>query len=188
MIDTDNTKDTAGDDAPVVLGEGRWLRLVRRGRWESVERIHNQHGDHATCLVAVTDDDELLLVEQHRPALGCATIELPAGLVGDERGSADEAAEDAADRELIEETGFAASSLERLTQGCVSAGLTSEQTILFRATGLNKVGPGGGIGHEDIIVHRVPLTELDGWLAQCQARGAVVDLKVYAGLHFARHP
>ena len=71
-------------DAPrEVLFEGRWLRLVQRGRWEYAERVHG--GGMAVIIIAVTPADEVLFVEQFRIPLGKPTIEMPAGLVGDER-------------------------------------------------------------------------------------------------------
>ncbi len=65
-----------------TLYEGPWLRMLRRGRWEYVERTH---GDGmAVIVIAVTPDDKVLFVEQYRIPLGASTIEMPAGLVGDD--------------------------------------------------------------------------------------------------------
>ena len=65
-----------------LLYEGRWLRLVRRGHWESCERVHGE--GMAVIIIACTPDDEVLFVEQPRVPLGARTIEMPAGLVGDD--------------------------------------------------------------------------------------------------------
>ncbi|MEZ4453938.1 MAG: NUDIX hydrolase [Nannocystaceae bacterium] len=174
--------DDPGSDT-VVLGDGRFLRLLRRGRWEYVERVR---GAGAAALVAVTDDRRLLLISQPRPALGGAVIELPAGLVGDDPGHEAEDAAIAAARELVEETGYSAKEVEYLCAGPTSPGLTSEQITLYRATGLEKVGPGGGLESESITVHAVPLDEVEAWLAERARAGDHVDLKIYAGLYFAR--
>jgi ADP-ribose pyrophosphatase len=70
-------------DAPLTpLFEGRWLRLMQRGRWEYAERVHG-HG-MAVIIIAATPEDEVLFVEQYRVPLGKRTIEMPAGLVGDQ--------------------------------------------------------------------------------------------------------
>ncbi|MFV8751179.1 bifunctional nicotinamidase/pyrazinamidase [Nannocystaceae bacterium ST9] len=167
----------------VTIAEGRWLRLAKRGRWEFAQRVI---GGTAAILVATTDDDEIVLIEQPRPALAAMVIELPAGLIGDHVGSEDEPAELAAARELEEETGFVAASLERIGEGVASAGLSDEKMIVFRAKGLTRVGPGGGDEHEQITVHVVKLDAVEGWIAAQQARGCVVDLKIFAGLYFAR--
>ena len=57
----------------------------------------------AVLVIAVTPDDEVLFVEQFRVPLGARTIEMPAGLVGDDH--AHDTLADAARRELVEETG-----------------------------------------------------------------------------------
>jgi ADP-ribose pyrophosphatase len=136
----------------------------------------------------VTDDGKLVLVEQTRAPVGRPVIELPAGLVGDSPGRADEALAVAARRELLEETGYEARDMTLLVEGAPSAGLTSETIVLFLATGLRKVGPGGGDSTEDIKVHEVPLARAREWLSAQADRGAVIDLKVYAGLYFAGAP
>ena len=54
--------------------------------------------------------------------------------------------------------------MELLTTGAASSGLTSELVTLFQASGLQRTGKGGGVAHEDITVHEVPLPEVDAWL------------------------
>jgi ADP-ribose pyrophosphatase len=169
--------------AQETIAEGRWLRLCKRGRWEYAQRVI---GGTAAILIATTDDDEIVLIEQPRPALAAMVIELPAGLIGDHVGSEDEPAELAAARELEEETGFVAKQLERISEGVASAGLSDERMIVFRAKGLTRVGPGGGDEHEQITVHLVKLDAAEQWIEQQVARGCVVDLKIWAGLYFAR--
>ncbi|MBS0584638.1 MAG: NUDIX hydrolase, partial [Proteobacteria bacterium] len=97
-----------------VLHEGRWLRLLKRGRWEYAERT-NPGG--AVIIVALTDADRILFVEQWREAVQARTIEMPAGLIGDIAGSHDESAILAAERELLEETGYRAARVEYLMEG-----------------------------------------------------------------------
>lgn len=138
----------------------------------------------AAVIVAVTDEQKLLLVEQYRIPVQRRTIELPAGIIGDEAGHSNESFSDAARRELREETGYEAEHIELLMTGPASGGLTSELVTLLRATGLRRVGPGGGIAHEKIIVHEVPLSEIDTWLAAKVQTGLMIEPKVYAGLYF----
>src|SRR3990170_5766607 len=99
------------NETPELLYEGQWLRLVKRGQWESCERTHGKDG-LAVLVIAVTPDDEVLFVEQHRVPLGARTIEMPAGLVGDDDG--EDTLEAAAPRGLIEENGWAAGRLDVL--------------------------------------------------------------------------
>ena len=57
---------------------------------------------------------------------------------------------------------------------------------MYLATGLRRVGAGGGVDSEDITVYEVPLGEVEVFLREQAARGRAVDLKVYSALHFAR--
>jgi ADP-ribose pyrophosphatase len=165
----------------VTLCAGKFLSLVKESRWEYVDRIG---ATGAAIIVAVTDEEKLLLVEQYRIPVHARTIELPAGIVGDDPGSSNEQTTDAAKRELLEETGYAAERMETLTTGPFSSGLTSELVTLLRAFGLRRVNAGGGVAHEKITVHEVPLKEVREWLAAKAREGLLIEPKVYAGLYF----
>ncbi|MCX7009269.1 MAG: NUDIX hydrolase [Kiritimatiellaeota bacterium] len=165
-----------------LLGEGKYLRLWNRSGWEYVER-HSVRGIGA--VVASADDRRLLLVEQHRPALEGHVIELPAGLVGGHPGKEQEDFTLAAQRELLEETGYAAERMELLFDGPLCSGLSSAHMTYYRAYGLKKVHEGGGDEMEDIVVHAVPLAEADAWLAAQRARGILVDPRLYVALYLA---
>ena len=165
-----------------VLAETRFLRLVQAGHWTFAQRP-NTIG--AVGIVAITDERQIILVEQYRIPLGAYTIELPAGLVGDESEHADETIESAAFRELLEETGFEAQQLKSLAMGASSGGLTDECVTLVQAKGLARRHAGRGNPEESITVHLVELADIDGWLQQQQQRGCVVDFKIYAGLYLA---
>ena len=159
----------------------KFLALVKEGRWEYVDRIG---ATGAAIVVAVTNEQKLLLVEQYRIPVHARTIELPAGIIGDEPGGRDECHAAAAKRELLEETGYAAERIETLSRGPASSGLTSEVVTLLLASGLKRVHAGGGVGHENITVHEVPLNEVHEWLAAKANAGLLIEPKVYAGLYF----
>jgi ADP-ribose pyrophosphatase len=164
-----------------TLCTGKFLSLVKEGRWEYANRV-NATG--AAVVVAVTNDRKLLLVEQYRIPVHARTIELPAGIIGDEPGGNDECRAEGARRELLEETGYAAGRMEELTTGPASSGIASELVTLFRASGLRRKQAGGGVAHEVITVHEVPLSEIENWLAAKAKAGVLVDPKIYAGLYF----
>ncbi|MHC4938772.1 MAG: NUDIX hydrolase [Planctomycetota bacterium] len=163
-----------------LIGEGKYLRILKKGRWEFVERVN---ASSVVAMVAVTRENEIILVEQYRPPVRKRVLELPAGLVGDVDGDHDQRR--AARRELIEETGFRAHRVEPIVEIPSSAGLTTETTVLYRCTGLRRVGEGGGDETENIKVHLLPLDKAAAWLARRVKRGALVDAKVYAGLYYA---
>jgi ADP-ribose pyrophosphatase len=161
-----------------VMYAGQFLRMHKRGRWEFVCRTA---GVSAVGIIAVTDAGELLLVEQDRIPVGGATIELPAGLVGDD--AAGEEVIAAAQRELLEETGYIAQKWTYLYDGPSSAGMTDERVHIVRAHQLRQSSPGGGVAGEAITVYRIPLAELDAFLDAKRKQGVLIDFKVrLAGL------
>lgn len=176
-----NTSQTATAET-VSLHEGRFLALRQRGRWEFVERV-NAYG--AAVIVAVTDRDEIVLVEQYREPLRGPSLENPAGLAGDQPGEEDIL--DAARRELLEETGFEAGHVELIMTGPSAPGMSSELLSFVRATGLKRVHAGGGDGSENITVHIVPMKQAGVFLADKLRAGVHVDPRVYAAMFFARY-
>jgi len=170
-------------DERQTLYEGDWLRLVRIGHWESCERTHGQ--GMAVIVIAATPADEVLFVEQYRVPLGARTIEMPAGLVGDDRD--EDSFEAAARRELVEETGWEPGEVDVLLVGPTSAGMSNERIAFVRARNLKKVGDGGGVDNEEIVVHAVPRKEAPAWLMRKQAEGYELDLKLWAGLWMLEH-
>lgn len=165
-----------------VIAQGRFIRLVKRGTWEFVER---NKISGIVGLVAVTPDRKLLLIQHFNPPFAKESIELPAGLVGDMAGQEGETLDAAAFRELLEETGYQAEKLVYLATGSSSSGLCTEQISLFRAIGMKKIGPGGGVEGENITVHEVPLDQAKEWLGKRREEGCVVDMKIYSALYFA---
>lgn len=166
-----------------VLAEGKFVRLVKRDNWEFVERV-NATG--VAVMIPVTENEEIVLVEQYRPPMQSHVIELPAGLVGDQLDLPDEPAIETARRELIEETGYSAGQMQLVFSGPTSPGIVAEAPYFYVASQLTKVGEGGGVEDEEIETHVVPFAEVDGWLEQQQRRGVMVDPKLYMGLWFAK--
>ena len=163
-----------------TLYQGKFVKLSKSGTWEYAERV-NSTG--AGFILAVTPEKELVLVEQYRVPLQARTIELPAGIIGDE-GNHGEAIEASALRELEEETGFRAARAEILLSGPVAPGLASEMMHLVRAHDLTRVSAGGGVDNENITVHVVPLAQIDDWLAGKAREGLLVEPRIYAALYF----
>jgi len=165
-----------------ILFETRWIRVCQDGKWQYVQRPTS---DFAVGILAITPQDEVVLVEQFRIPTGSRVIEIPAGLVNDEPDFAGESLEDSARRELLEETGYRAGKMEFLIRSPATPGLAREFMNIFLATDLVRETEGGGTEGEDITVHHVPLSGIRGWLAEKQAQGIEVDARLPAALWLA---
>ncbi len=157
-----------------IVWQGKFVTAKKRGRWEYVSRAR---GIRAAAILAI-DEGQVLLVEQYRVPLGKRCLELPAGLVGDYEDAADEDVLVAAGRELEEETGWRAETLEAFGEFYSSPGMVSEHFTLVRARGLTRVGSGGGTESEDIEVHRVPLAELPEFVESRRNAGVGIDVRI----------
>jgi len=160
-------------DAPLeVMWSGKFVRALRRGRWEFVSRT-----DETKAVVVLAEHEgKVILVEQYRVPIGRRCLELPAGLVGDEDANA--SVEETAIKELEEETGFTAEQVEVLGEFYSSPGLVAESFTLVRAHGVRKIGDGGGTEHEDIEVHLVPRDEIPAFIEGRRGAGVAVDTKL----------
>ncbi len=164
-----------------VRWSGRYLEAVDDDGWEYVRRVG---GMSAAVVIAITDDGEIVLVEQHRAPLGAHAIELPAGLIGDADGP-DDTPRAAAERELLEETGFVARNWLELGEFATSPGMSAETFHLFLASGLEQREGGGGTGREKIVVHRVKLAGIAAFAEAASARGCAIDCRLIAFLPWA---
>jgi ADP-ribose pyrophosphatase len=172
---------------PTVLYGGRFIELVSRPvsvqggppfPWEYIRR---RGVTRVVFVVAVTADDELVLVRQFRVPLASEVWELPAGLVD----HADEDSCECAGRELIEETGYRAERLAYLTRGPVSSGASATVGEYILATGLTHVGAEGGDELFPMVVERVPLDRVVGFIAEREAAGEMADPRILAGVKLA---
>lgn len=82
----------------------------------------------AVVILPVTENNEILFVKQLREVIGKIAMELPAGMI-----DSGEKPEDAAKRELAEETGVIANNIEFLTSYYSSCGYTSEKIYIYLA-------------------------------------------------------
>jgi ADP-ribose pyrophosphatase len=98
---------------------------------ETVREVVTHPG--AVGIVPFKDDGRIVLVRQYRLPAGESLIEVPAGTLGE-----DEDEEECARRELLEETGYEAGSLEKIRSFYLAPGYSTEKITLFIARGLNK--------------------------------------------------
>lgn len=112
----------------------------------------------AVVVLAIDDEEQVVILRQYRHAVQKRMIQLPAGKL-------DQPGEDplvAAQRELREETGLAAAEWSHLLTTYASAGITSETHALFLARGLSEVDRDFDAHHEEaeMTMERVPYGDL----------------------------
>ena len=146
--------------------------------WESFERV-NCKG--IVAIVPLTDSGEILLIRQFRPPVNGYVIEFPAGLNDKE-----DTLEEAARRELLEETGYTAREMIYLAEGPLSSGASDEILTAFLARGLEFRGLGKRDETEDIEVLKIPIKELYGKLSTLRSQEDSIDLKIFGLLELAK--
>lgn len=164
-----------------VRYQGKYLRFIDRDGWEFVSRTTAA----GVAIIAAVVEGKIILVEQLRRSVDRQVISLPAGLV-DKADHPDhqETVSEAALRELEEETGYTAASVEQVAHGPISPGATDEVMTVFVAHGVTKQGAQRLDPDEDIKVHLVDLAELWDWLKAREREGRLIDLKLFIGLSF----
>jgi 8-oxo-dGTP pyrophosphatase MutT (NUDIX family) len=109
-------------------------------------------------VVAVTPDDQVVLVRQYRPGIGQVHFEIPAGVVD----AADADPQTAAQRELAEETGYGGGRWSLLTTLSANPALQTNLTYTYLAEGVTPRADAAPELTEDLRVHLVPLAEIAG--------------------------
>jgi ADP-ribose pyrophosphatase len=100
----------------------------------------------AVAVLAVTDDNKIIMVEQYRKALERTIVEIPAGKL-----EKDEEPALCARRELEEETGYECDSLELLISFYTSPGFADEIVHLFIAKGLTKKENAASLDEDEFV-------------------------------------
>ncbi|HFI0070490.1 TPA: NUDIX hydrolase [Streptococcus suis] len=132
----------------------------------------------AVCVLAVTPEGKMILVKQYRKAIERAIYEIPAGKL--ELGEED-TLEDAALRELEEETGYSSDKLTLLADFYSAIGFCNEQIRLYLADHLVKVENPRPMDEDEIIeLHEVTLEEA----LNLVATGEICDAKTIMAVQY----
>jgi ADP-ribose pyrophosphatase len=142
------------------------------GKTIELEMIHHPG---ASAVVPITDRGTVILIRQYRHAAGGYIYEIPAGKL-----HPGEDPKVCAARELEEEIGYTATSLELLTSILTTPGFTDEVIHIYKGTGLR---PGTqNLDHDEVIeIIELPLEKA---VAQIQD-GTIRDGKTIVGLQTA---
>jgi ADP-ribose pyrophosphatase len=166
-------------DDPEILYVGKFVSVVKEGNWEYLTR--NTETGGIVSILPITENNEVVLVEQFRIPVNSNVIECPAGVIGDD--DTNETPLECAKKELLEETGYTSDNWICIYASPKSPGLITEIDHKFIARDCKKVAGGGGVETEDITVHVISLDHIDDWL-RLKSKTKLVSGGIYGGLYF----
>jgi ADP-ribose pyrophosphatase len=182
-------------DKDKILFETKFLQM-KQAQSPSGNPWYYAHRPNINGIVVIVPviEDAILFLETYRPPIAQEKIaehciELPAGLVGDI--DREETMIEAAKKELLEETGYSADSIEICAQNCSSSpGATSEVfTLVIARINDRTIDEKSLTSDGGIIVkrHLVKIKDIKAWLDAQMKQGKSVTAQTYAGLFFALH-
>jgi 8-oxo-dGTP pyrophosphatase MutT (NUDIX family) len=122
-----------------MLLDRRWLAIteerVRLPNGTIIDEFHVLHTPNWASVIAVTEAEDVLLVEQYRHGLGRTSLELPSGVI-----DPGEEPLDAAKRELYEETGYTADDWSSLMDVSPEPSRSTHRAYFFVAHGAVRAG------------------------------------------------
>jgi 8-oxo-dGTP pyrophosphatase MutT (NUDIX family) len=166
--------------------QNRWI-TVRQDRCRLPDgRMVDEYNvvveNHVACVVALTTDQRILLVEQYKHGIGEVTLEIPGGLF--DSPNADPLAE--ARRELREETGYDAPIFHLLGALSISPARLSHRMYLVVAANATPVAEQDLDDNEEIRVHAFTTAELEAMMRDGRIHAATTVSGLYLGLDWLR--
>jgi ADP-ribose pyrophosphatase len=160
-----------------LVYQGLFLKLRRDAARLPDGSVHEREWvvhPGASAVVALDDQERVLIERQFRYPMGRVYLEIPAGKI-----DAGETPLQTMRRELVEETGYQAAQWAPLTQIHPAIGFSNEIIHLFLARDLTRVDAGASPDHGELIeIEWVPL----GWLVDELRAGRLPDVKTQIGV------
>lgn len=166
-----------------IIHNGKYLNVVEQDGWEYIERKNPAGAVVIVPALLIDGVKNLILIKEYRVPLQKINVSCPAGLIGDVVEGED--LQNAAHRELLEETGFVAGRLRYLTEGTPSSGITNELLTFYLADALVKItDTPTGDGTEKIEIVVVPVVDIVQWSRDMMAKGYSIDPKIFMAAYF----
>ncbi len=157
--------------------EGRIIQVrveeveLPNGKTASREIVHH---NGAVAVLAITDEDQIVLVRQYRKPMDRILLEVPAGKL-----EGDEDPKSCAERELVEETGFKAKEMDQIASFYTSPGFSDELVHLYRGRGLT-AGDAQPDEDEFVEVLYLSLPEAKKYIETGEIKDAKTIMAIYA--------